>query len=292
MPTLDNAIQKLQQGRLEEGQRILEKLLEHNPSDPKILYNLGICYSEQGMLEESIQTLERCIALASKYGDAYAALGFSYARNGQSQKAIAILNQGLEIDPKNFYILKNLGAIYGKLGRIEEAIAYFESADEINPGMPEILYGLAVAYEEKDMLRSADLMYQRLIEREDSRQFAELAKEARTRIGVRILKSKAPRYDAVMYCLGALQKFSKMSIGEVQQITFEIAMLGQGGLDINDPERKYRLQSLSGQFSGLHLLCYMYVGFKMIDPTVDIGADLSEEYQEALKIFEERALEG
>lgn len=41
MPTLDDAIRKLQQGRFREGQRILERLLERNPSDPEILYNLG-----------------------------------------------------------------------------------------------------------------------------------------------------------------------------------------------------------------------------------------------------------
>ena len=36
-----------------------------------------------------------------------------------------------------------------------------------------------------------------------------------------------------------------------------------------------------GKFSGLHLLCIEYVGFKLIDPSVDLGFDLTAEYAAA-----------
>ena len=68
-------------------------------------------------------------------------------------------------------------------------------------------------------------------------------------------------------------------------IASEIALLGRGGLDINNPEKKYQLKSLDGDFTGLHLLCYMYVGFRILDETLDVGADLSSEYQAALRLF-------
>ena len=56
------------------------------------------------------------------------------------------------------------------------------------------------------------------------------------------------------------------------------------GLDINDPSEKYSITSIPGKFSGLQLLCIEYVGFKMIDPSLDIGFDLSKEYEAAKKI--------
>lgn len=37
-------------------------------------------------------------------------------------------------------------------------------------------------------------------------------------------------------------------------------------------------------FSGLHLLCLEYVGFRIIDPAVDIGFDISAEYAEACRV--------
>ena len=61
--------------------------------------------------------------------------------------------------------------------------------------------------------------------------------------------------------------------------------MGQRGLDYASSDQKYTLHSLPGeQFSGLQLICLMYVGFKDIDPTVDIGVDLSQPYQRALQM--------
>jgi hypothetical protein len=59
---------------------------------------------------------------------------------------------------------------------------------------------------------------------------------------------------------------------------------GTRGLDVNDPAQKYTLNSISGKFSGLHLLCIEYVGFQKIHPSTDLGFDLSSEYTEAMKI--------
>ena len=51
-----------------------------------------------------------------------------------------------------------------------------------------------------------------------------------------------------------------------------------------DPSIKHPLRSLPGDFSGLHLLSLEYVGFKIIDPTVDIGFDIAAEYEEARRL--------
>lgn len=286
MTRLDEAIRKLDQGKLEEGQEILEQLSREEPENPVVLYNLGMCYSEQGNLEDSIKVLERCIELAPDFVNPYAALGFSYARSGQTEKAIEILEEARRKEPENVFVLKNLGSIYGNLGRIDEAIECFESAQEQQPDSPDILYGLAYAYEQQGDVTQADELYQRIIEIGRPRRFVDLAKEGRTRIGVDALKAEGLRPDAVFYCLGALEKYSEMGRSKVREIGFEIGMLGQRGLDIHNPEKKYQLESMPGEFTGLQLLCYMYVGFQIIDSSVDVGADLSDEYRAALSMFE------
>ena len=85
-----------------------------------------------------------------------------------------------------------------------------------------------------------------------------------------------------MFCLAALEEFERLPSAEVQAVVFEIAALGQGGLAVNEPARKYALKSLPGRtFSGLQLVAMMYVGFKGIDPSTDVGFDLSKEYEQA-----------
>jgi DNA-directed RNA polymerase subunit RPC12/RpoP len=89
------------------------------------------------------------------------------------------------------------------------------------------------------------------------------------------------RMDALMHCHAALEVCIKRPRA-IEKIVAEIAEVAAKGINPNDPQCKYNLKSLPGDFSGLQLLCWMYVIYKQIDPHKDIGFDLSEEYQEAL----------
>ena len=99
-------------------------------------------------------------------------------------------------------------------------------------------------------------------------------------------QSEGIRPDAMTYCMNALERFKDMPKSEVQKIAFEIAILGSRGLDLSDSAKSYQLQSIPGNYSGLHLLCLQHVGFQIIDSKVDLGFDLSAEYQAALSMHE------
>ena len=88
----------------------------------------------------------------------------------------------------------------------------------------------------------------------------------------------------MMYITGALDKFAKLPSKDIQAIGIEIAILGQNGLDINNPDKKYSLQSLPGTYSGLHLCSIMYTAFQEFAPGEDIGIDFSKEYQAAVSM--------
>ena len=100
-----------------------------------------------------------------------------------------------------------------------------------------------------------------------------------------LLKAKEP--EIAMYCLDTLKRFENLSQDKIREITSEVGMFGMNGIDYTKPDKRYSLKSLPGeQFSGLQLLVFMYVGFKMIDPTVNTGLDFEDAYQTALKLFE------
>ena len=69
-----------------------------------------------------------------------------------------------------------------------------------------------------------------------------------------------------------------------QAIALESALLGNQGLDINNPEQKYTLKALPGKFSGLHLLSSMYTAFRQIDSDMDLGVDFEAEYKAAVEL--------
>jgi len=132
----------------------------------------------------------------------------------------------------------------------------------------------------------ADALFQRVITEHPTSPMVEQAEKARTRLAHKRLAEGAVgglRLDVVAYLTDALKTFDKVGPAKMRTIAVEVAMLGQSGLDINDPAQKYHLKNLPGDFSGLHLLSIMYAAFQKIDPSADLGADFSAEYAVAIK---------
>ena len=78
-----------------------------------------------------------------------------------------------------------------------------------------------------------------------------------------------------------------MTTEQVRNVAFEIALLGRNGLDYASPDEKYELRALPDRkFSGLHLMCLMYAGFKRISPQHDVGMDLNDPFLTALQLYE------
>jgi len=72
----------------------------------------------------------------------------------------------------------------------------------------------------------------------------------------------------------------------VMEIIFDVARIGESGLDYANPEKKYTVSAYPGEsFSGLQLMCLMYAGFKRIAPDQDTGMDLNEPWLSALGLF-------
>lgn len=72
---------------------------------------------------------------------------------------------------------------------------------------------------------------------------------------------------------------------QVQQVAFEIAIMGQRGLDTNGSAKEHTLRTLPGQYSGLHLISLMYAGFQVVDASYSIAFDLSKEYQAVRSLY-------
>ena len=77
----------------------------------------------------------------------------------------------------------------------------------------------------------------------------------------------------VNYIAVALREFGRLGPQEIEKIALEIAVLGQRGLDIDDPAPKYTLRALPGRYCGLNLLAILYAALRRVDPTIDVGAD-------------------
>jgi tetratricopeptide (TPR) repeat protein len=279
-------------GNYADGILLLELFLSDNPDDGTLLYNLGMAYSDRSNLERAIALLTRLVEIDPEHINGRVALGVALLRNKNNDDGIRQLEIAVDQDPENLWAHRNLGASLMRMNRFSDAEKHLHLATEIAPGDQGSWYGYGQALEAQEKFKGADEAYLKAIEIDEFSEIAELARKGRSSLAQKSFRSVTPyieRMDAVMYCLGALEKFADMSPAEIQKIGFEIAILGTKGIDVNNPSKQYTLRSLPGTFTGLHLLSLQYVAFKQIMPEQDIGFDLSAEYRMALSLFEEKS---
>jgi tetratricopeptide (TPR) repeat protein len=251
--------------------------------DPDICFNYGVALSELDRVEESLAPLNKCLSLDPGYDNAAIAIGVSLTKLERYDEAEIILKAAAKIQPDNALIKQNLAATLGRAGKHLEALPYFRQAASLAPDNPAVLMGLAHCLNSIDThQKEASKVYKDVVKRFPDSQFAEAAKQKLNRAGqadLRKVVGDGYRPDAVEYMIGAMKQFAEMPREQVGRVTLEIARLGETGLEINDPKKRYSLTNLDGDFSGLQLLCYMHVGMALFNPKVDCGSGLQREYE-------------
>jgi tetratricopeptide (TPR) repeat protein len=285
---LDRILPILQKGMLIDGIVLLELLRSDRPRDQVILYNLGLAWSDCGQPARAEELLRSLQVEAPGHVHGLVALGVALQRQGRTREAADSLTEAARLEPKNPWAHRNLGACLLALGRAEDAARSLQESVRLSPSDAAAWCGLGQALEAGDHDTEAAEAFLRSLELDEYGPSAEIAREGRTRVAHRAFRRRGVaghRPDAVMYCLDALERFSPMPDDQVSRISQEIAILGTRGLDVNDPQRRYQLRGLDGDFSGLQLVCLMFVGFHRVAPGTDIGFDLSAEYAEAERVF-------
>jgi len=218
-------------------------------------------------------------------------IGNAYYRMRKPEQALEAFEKAVELDPNDGYTHRNLGGILIGFKRIDDALVHLRKALELMPDDPQSIFGLATALEDvgtDDADEEADAVYQRFILEHPTSPMAAQAEKSRSAFAHKRLKSHSVggfRPDVMMYILDALKTFKRVGPEKRRQIALEIAVLGRSGLDINDPDSKYKLKTLPGTYSGLNLLAIMYSAFHQIDPKMEVGADFSAEYAAAINML-------
>ena len=285
---LGKAISFLRNGDYDRGIKLLRTLRDLAPDDPNVLLNLGMALSDQQNFDEAIALLQRLVEIEPKHSNAHVSLGVALARKGNLAEAVQQLSRACEIDPLNPYAHRNLGGVLNQTHSYEEAVKHFKQATELAPVDPAGWFGLGQALMEMQDGSEADKAFRKVLGIAPNTPVGEAARKMLSKLAENTLRERGVsgvRPDAVMYCLGALKKFAKMSDAQLKPVMFEIAMAGTRGFDINNPDKRYEFKSIEGDFSGLQAVCYMYVAMQRLMPGQDAGIDLSNEFKQAKSLF-------
>lgn len=281
-PLLQQIVDMLQQGKRTEGMQLLEMLHARDPDNVDVLYNLGIVLSDAGQLERAERHLRRCVELAPRFANALIALGIALTRQRKHDAATEMFRRAVDLEPMNLWARNNLGVMLLKHGNPQATIEHLVVAVEIDPRDQGSWVGLGDAARLSGTRGMAEQSYRRAIALNEHNNLAEAAREGLTalaRVEMAEQAGGSPNPKAVDYCAEAIKMFSALAVDKVKAITAEISILGRSGLDVNDPTKRYTLKSLPDSFTGLELVCYLYVAVQMLAPGTDVGLDLGREYE-------------
>jgi len=143
----------------------LQKVLEVNPSDPQVHYDLSIVYRAKGIYDKALAHLKEAIRLKPDYPEAFNAFGSLYIDMKEYDKAIKWLEKAAtDIYYKTpHYAYFNLGRAYEEQKKFDLAITNYKRAVEIAPRFSRAYFRLGAIAEMQGKLKEARLHYEKAL---------------------------------------------------------------------------------------------------------------------------------
>ncbi|MDX3896288.1 MAG: tetratricopeptide repeat protein [Pusillimonas sp.] len=121
-------------GRTEQAVEVLVEADKKLPDTSEIKYDLAMLYERQGRFEEFEALMRRVIELQPDDANAYNSLGYTFVdQNTRLDEARDLLERALELEPENPYILDSVGWYFYRVGDYEAAREYLERSYELMP---------------------------------------------------------------------------------------------------------------------------------------------------------------
>jgi len=274
------ALDMLNSGQVKQSIPILTTLYHKDPSEVDTLYRLGLAYSELGQYERAAELLEKAIELAPDHVHALVGLGVAEVAAGNLLIGEEWLRKAIHLEPSNRWALRNLGGVLMKQQRFEESLVIISQCLAVAPDEIAMMIAYGDCLGELGRSNESGVHYQNAVKIGGPEHLVDLAKARLARKSEQALRSSGDiRPDVVQYMKDALERFKSMEVTQIQNLAVALTLLGNKGLNINDPTNKYQIKSWPGEYTGLHLISIMYAAFQQFTPDTDIGIDLSKEYE-------------
>jgi tetratricopeptide (TPR) repeat protein len=273
----------IQRGRLVEAAPMMWTLVRQFPEDVASPFYAGLIFYALQQFDRAAEVLEYLIDVAPNHVYGLTALGIAESERGNPLIAEAWLTEALKLQPTNRFVMRNLGICLTKQRRFEEASRLLLACLQGDPSDVVAMIWLARGFEALGLQCEANEVYLTAILVDESDPVVEFAKQRLAEIAETRRQAIADSCsDVVVYIRDALERVSKMTPEQIQDLAFEIVRLNLSGTNLGDRSTKYRLNGLTGEFTAVQLVSLMYVAFQQLAPGKDVGIDLSKEYAAVL----------
>lgn len=275
-----NALDLLNAGKIKQSLPILTTLYHKDPTHVDTSYRLGLAYSELGQYEQAAEFLEKAVELAPDHIHAVVGLGVAEVGLGNLLIGEEWLRKAVQLEPDNKWALRNLAGALMKQRRFDESLLMIRQCLAVVPNDIAMMIAHGDCLAELGRSDESEVHYRLAVKTGGPDHLLDLAKARLTKKSENTFRSSGDvRPDVVQYMKDALERFKSMDASQIQHLALELTLLGNKGVNINDPTQKHRIKTWAGDYSGLHLISIMYAAFQQFAPDTDLGIDLSKEYE-------------
>jgi tetratricopeptide (TPR) repeat protein len=140
-----SALLQLQSGRFADAERLYEKALAIEPSDPDVVHFLGLIAYWTRRYDLALTRLTKATQLAPGYAEAHNNLGILLLEMRKLDQAIQRFERAVSLKPDYAAAYANLGNAVRDVGRPGQAVELYRRAIHLNPNHKEAHYWLAAA---------------------------------------------------------------------------------------------------------------------------------------------------
>ncbi|HWY63872.1 MAG TPA: tetratricopeptide repeat-containing glycosyltransferase family protein [Rhizomicrobium sp.] len=128
---------KAQQRRPQEAYDLIAPVVQANPRDALALANLGNVLNDLERLDEALDAYDRALAINPNYPPAWLSRGNVLTLLLRYGEAVESYNRALGFDPGNPDAWNGRGLALQNTGRLEEALDSFRRAEALDPGFAQ-----------------------------------------------------------------------------------------------------------------------------------------------------------
>jgi Flp pilus assembly protein TadD len=132
----------LDQGQLDNAQRVFESLAQSHPDRMELRNALGVLYRRRGWIEKAIGEYQRAITLSAKSpavaseqagaSEVYNNIAIAYREHGEFKKAEESYRKAIGLNPNLASAYYNLGVLYDLyLNRPREAVRFYQDYEKL-----------------------------------------------------------------------------------------------------------------------------------------------------------------
>ncbi len=152
-----------QQGDNPRAIQLISNAISINSTKPHYHFNLGLVQEKEGRLDKAIDAYEKALTLNPSYAEAQNNLGNAFRAQGKLDSATQAFRAVLKINPRSAETHNNLGVVLKEQGDIVGAIEEYRAALELKPAHAEALNNLGVAYKEQGCLDEAKSSFEQAL---------------------------------------------------------------------------------------------------------------------------------